>query len=403
MPIDEKNMRQCWAGRDAVPGPAETLGAVLPGALGPRYQKEFYEATVRTHNNPFTNSLSIFDFCENYGAEPWRIGPFREEKALAFRKPAQWQDPLGLGWQSHSLINPTVLPYNDGLLMMYRATPLKESLASRIGLAVYRPGAGWTDSPRNPAIFPTLPWEAQGCEDPKLYRHESKYYLYYQGVWPTTEAFREWGNSGTGFTIGEATTSTLLAVSSDLVTWEKKGPIVPFGVSKGWSKGAVIPRNGNGEAVKIDGKYLMYLSEGCGGRLHVGCSTDMESWTFSPVEYLHLPRPECNIEEVACASVGADETTIVLDFYYQSPDRVARAGQALYSVGEPFRQLDVKLDGGTLSWGGMCRYNGKWLFAQGWDAAPGAEELAFYSAEIRPFSLNDWNCHTQENKLEERR
>ena len=66
-----------------------------------------------------------------------------------------------------------------------------------------------------------------------------------------------------------------LSVSDNLVNWTKIGPIVPHEVSRLWCKGAVIPRNANGDAVRVGGEFLMYLSEGCNGPLHIGRSVDL--------------------------------------------------------------------------------------------------------------------------------
>lgn len=361
-----------------------------PKTVHKQFQKEFFYNTYMYHRNEFTGKLSIYDFCVGYNNESWRIGPFKKEEELTFKKKEQWKDPLSIGWKSSSIYNPSIIHYGSGLAMAYRASPKKESLASRIGIAFYTQEHGWKDFVDNPIIFSTGIYESLGCEDPKLYVKDGVYYLFYQAVWEASEEYKGKINKTSKFSLDNGATSTMLAVSNDLKAWDKLGMVVPLEVSKGWSKGAVIPKNEFGEPVKINGKYIMYVSEGCGGKLHIGYSDNLIAWDFEKKEYLKLPYPECNIEEVACASIGADSDgrSIILDFYYQSPDKIARAGQALYSMDDPFKQLDVRMDGGTLSWGGMIRYKGKWLFAQGWDAKEGTEEMYFYSAEVNQFDLN---------------
>ena len=59
-----------------------------------------------------------------------------------------------------------------------------ESTASRIGMAVYVPGTGWSDSQENPVIYPTQDNELYGCEDPKIYQKDGRYFLFYNGVFP---------------------------------------------------------------------------------------------------------------------------------------------------------------------------------------------------------------------------
>jgi hypothetical protein len=60
-----------------------------------------------------------------------------------------------------------------------------------------------------------------------------------------------------------------------------------------------------------------------------------------------------------------------------------RAGQALYSVAEPFTPVAIG-EGGSLAWGGLLKYGNRWLVGQGWDAAPGDQELFFYGFEEQP-------------------
>jgi hypothetical protein len=73
---------------------------------------------------------------------------------------------------------------------------------------------------------------------------------------------------------------------------------------------------------------------------------------------------------------------MLLDFFYSDKTGTPCAAQAKYSIDNPFTQLAIN-KGGTLSWGGIIQYDGKWLFAQGWDAEPNSEEIYFYTAPIR--------------------
>lgn len=142
-----------------------------------------------------------------------------------------------------------------------------------------------------------------------------------------------------------------LAVSDDLVEWQKLGPIIDHEVSRLWAKGAVIPRNSDREAVRIDGEFLMYLSEGCNGVPHVGRSNGMISWRFEPQPYLDLAPLNGSLHEVACAVTGHDSDRLVLDFFYGDEHGRFAAAQALYSVDAPFEQLALN-SGGSLSWAG---------------------------------------------------
>ncbi|MFJ3488699.1 glycoside hydrolase family 130 protein [Leifsonia aquatica] len=318
------------------------------------------------HTNALTDRISTDQFSAQYEDRPaWVIGPFELDDRLTFRPQGQWDDPTGIGWTSDSVFNPTVIEAGDELHLFYRASPRKESTASRIGHAVHRDGV-WHDDPANPVVYPTTANEALGCEDPKVYEADGRYVLFYNAIWRTDD--------------GEVACDVMSAVSDDLTTWRKLGLAVPYPVSQGWAKGAVVPRDEHGRAVRIGGEYLMFLSEGCGGRPMVGHSDDLLSWRFEEQPYLDLSSLPGSLYEVACAAVDGDR--MVLDFFYADAAGDFAAAQALYALDDPFTQLALHR-GGSLAWGGLQKLGGRWSFAQGWDAAPGERELFFYREVVR--------------------
>ena len=333
-----------------------------------------------TFSNPLTDTISTDQFSSHYDQRPdWTIGPFNKDEALTFRQTTDWQDPTGIGWTSDSIFNPSVMERNGTLYLFYRASPRKESVSSRIGVASYTPGNGWTDHPGNPVIYPTLDNETLGCEDPKVYAADGRYYMFYNGIWTIEGGVKGADGPAEEYPLGDVGCDINVAVSDDLLNWEKLGLAVPHEISQFWAKGAVIPRNAKGEAVKIDGEYLMYLSEGCGGITHVGRSHDMVNWTFQPQEYLNIESLGETLHEVSCAIVG-DDGSLVLDFFYRDADNNFAAAQALYAIDDPFTQKAVNR-GGSLAWGGLLKYQGAWMFAQGWDAPKGQREMYFYRAD----------------------
>ncbi|WP_237762650.1 glycoside hydrolase family 130 protein [Arthrobacter sp. ERGS1:01] len=240
-------------------------------------------------SNPLTDVISTEQFSSTYPQRPaWAVGPFRQDGSLTFRQEQDWPDPTGIGWTSDSIFNPSLMERDGRLHLFYRASPRKESIASRIGMAVHDPATGWRDNAENPVIFPTRDNEVLGCEDPKVYAAGGRYYMFYNGIFTIGKDDRPSGFQPDNYPLGDVGCDINLAISDDLVHWEKHGLVVPHEVSQFWAKGAVIPRRANGEAVKIAGEYLMYLSEGCGGVTHVGRSPDLVNWTFSPQEYLDL-------------------------------------------------------------------------------------------------------------------
>lgn len=334
-------------------------------------------ARALSHTNASTDALSTDQFSADWDDRPdWAIGPFRKDEDLTFRPQGQWPDPTGIGWTSASIFNPSLIERDGVLHLFYRASPRKESLESRIGTAVHTPGHGWTEG-QNPVVYPTLDNELLGVEDPKVYSAEGRYYLFYNGIWPLAGTSEAEVYPSPGWPLGDVGCDINLAVSDDLVHWEKRGGIVPHEVSHLWAKGAVIPTDGTGEAVRIGGEYLMFLSEGCDGRAVVGRSKDMEHWDFVEQPYLDISALG-SLHEVACAV--AIEGNLVLDFFYGDHDGNFAAAQALYSLEDPFTKIALHR-GGSLAWGGLIRYGDRWTFAQGWDAPAGQRELYLYRSE----------------------
>ncbi|AMM34647.1 hypothetical protein SA2016_3993 [Sinomonas atrocyanea] len=334
-------------------------------------------ARALSHTNASTDALSTDQFSADWDDRPdWAIGPFRKDEDLTFRPQGQWPDPTGIGWTSASIFNPSLIERDGVLHLFYRASPRKESLESRIGTAVHTPGHGWAEG-QNPVVYPTLDNELLGVEDPKVYSAEGRYYLFYNGIWPLAGTSEAEAYPSPGWPLGDVGCDINLAVSDDLVHWEKRGRIVPHEVSHLWAKGAVIPTDGTGEAVKIGGEYLMFLSEGCDGRAVVGRSRDMEHWDFAEQPYLDISALG-SLHEVACAV--ATGGNLVLDFFYGDHDGNFAAAQALYSLEDPFTQIALHR-GGSLAWGGLIRYGDRWTFAQGWDAPAGQRELYLYRSE----------------------
>jgi len=352
------------------------------------------------HRNELTGALSQLTFSSPAAYEParpdWTVGPFTVDPAFTFTLDGQWPDPDGLGWTSESLYNPSLIEHDGTLHLFYRASPRKESLGSRIGHATLAltpdgepaPGATWADDPANPVVRPTLDDELLGTEDPKVYRAEGRFWLFYNGVFPITEEARV-AHPSPGYPVQAVGIDILVAVSDDLVTWQKLGPIADHEQTRLWAKGAVIPRdehgnavrlggNGNGNGRRDDGDYLMFVSEGFDGVLHVGRSDDLRHWTFEPVPYLDLSGVGGHLHEVAAAIVTGDGR-LVLDVFHDV-DGVFAASQALYDVDRPVDQLALT-PGGSLSWGGLQKIGGRWTFAQGWDAPAGHRELSFYRAD----------------------
>jgi len=336
---------------------------------------------ARTTQNPHTDVLSQQTFLDQDTERPeWAPGPFAVDPSLTFDLAAQWPDPVVVGWTSESIINPSIIAIDDVLHVFYRASPRKESLSSRIGHAVLGDD-GWRDDPRNPVLWGTLDGEELGVEDPKVYRAEDGYVLFYNAIFATTGQQRA-EHPSPGYPVLDVGCDISVATSPDLVTWTKRGPITDHAKSRLWAKGAVIPRAADGSAVAIDGEYLMYVSEGFDGVLHIGRSRDLISWEFEPVDYLGAI--DGHLHEVANATVV--DGRIVLDYFY-SGEQGWSAARVLYALDAPFTPI-ASAPGGTLAWGGLLEWRGRWLFPQGWDAAAGRRQLLFYTSHPQPDGIS---------------
>lgn len=319
----------------------------------------------------------------------WAMGPFKigvsENQSMIFRPDLNWSGPNApKGWQPTKLWNPSLIEKDGKLFLFYRAGPKLEGLESRIGVAWSDNGIDWEDYKENPVIFPTEDYEVKGCEDPKIYKYQDMYYMYYNAVWDNTFKGKD-----TSFPFDKIGVDICLATSKDLLHWEKKGVVVPLSVSKNWAKAAVIPRSPNGEATMINGKFLMFISE----RPYasnvdsleqlVGHSKDLLHWVFEKKHFMKNQGDMHSIYEVASATTnfpGSDD--LVMDVFYLKEDGNEGCAQLLYNKNNPYESIGFS-DLGLCSWGGMLVFKEQWIFAQGW-VEPGT--IYLYTAPIsRPW------------------
>lgn len=122
-------------------------------------------------------------------------------------------------------------------------------------MATSRDGIDFARSDQNPVIFPTLPNEVLGTEDPRLFHLNGTYYTFYSGTSAGTDAVD----------INETT-------STDLVHWTKLGPVV-----HGTKNGAVVT-DPEGTPVLLNGLYRMYVGEI--EAFFIWTSPDMVRWTL---------------------------------------------------------------------------------------------------------------------------
>ena len=203
----------------------------------------------------------------------WELGPFEREdghnpvlgplESTAFYCPIQQQK---VQWEAKDVFNPSAVVKDGKVHLHYRAEDHVGRLAgtSRIGLAVSSDGHTFTRAERRtePVLFPAqdafqkFEWPG-GIEDPRVVRDEEG---------------QRWVMTYTSY---DGTARLCAATSTDLISWEKHGPVFAgTAFADAWSKsGAVVvklvERRGEEDpgAVEMvaarlpDGLYRMYWGE----------------------------------------------------------------------------------------------------------------------------------------------
>ena len=194
------------------------------------------------------------------------MGP---DSAQSFYCPVQKKE---VQWQKADVFNPAAIVKDNKVYLLYRAEDNPKAIlggrTSRIGLAVSDDGIHFKRFDK-PVIYPDNDAYAEydypgGCEDPRVVETEDGRYVV---------VYTSWNGK---------TARLSAAVSTDLIKWEKKGPVFSIAY-KGkykdiWSKsGSIITGYTNGKAValKINGKYWMYWGEQF---INLAWSENMTDW-----------------------------------------------------------------------------------------------------------------------------
>jgi len=185
-------------------------------------------------------------------AASWIFGPWHRASNVPILS------PQGAGWESAGTFNPAVVIHNGKFVMLYRAQDRFGT--SRLGYAESSDGIHFIRR-SEPVLSPETSYEMDGgVEDPRLVKIGDTHYLTY-----------------TGYNKKDA--QLCLAISKDLIHWERKGVILRAYKGKwnvGWTKsGAIVSE-------KIEGKYWMYwlgTSADKTDQTGLSYSTDLIHWT----------------------------------------------------------------------------------------------------------------------------
>jgi len=269
--------------------------------------------------------------------------------------------PRGDGFESAGVFNPSVVVHDGEFVMLYRAQD--HDGVSRLGYATSHDGIHFTRR-TEPVFTPEADYEkGGGVEDPRLVEISGVYYLTYTGY-------------------DKKSAQLCLAISRDLMHWERQGVIMPAYQgrwNKGWTKsGAIVP-------AKINGRYWMYYLGDLNPDTHmmgIASSTDLLHWSDATDHPVLPARPnqfDAMVVEPGPAPVILPEGIFLI---YNGADRNNRyaTGWALFDKTDPTKLLarsEHPIFQPEREWEkvgqvpnvvfveGLVRQPGKWLFYYG--------------------------------------
>lgn len=304
---------------------------------------------------PFYISILFFLAACNFSTQPeklqaaWSFKEFVKvdaanpilspDSSYAFTCPVRNEN---VQWQEKNVLNPTAFVKEGKVYLLYRAQD--SAMTSRLGLAISEDGIHFTKQAA-PIFYPmqdalkNYEWEG-GVEDPRIVMTpEEKYFLTYTSY-------------------DGKTARLCFAISSDLKTWQKMGPVLKSEkYINTWSKsGAVIVEQVHDQMVakKINGLYWMYYGD---TDLYMAYSKDLIHWdalenteSSKLFSVLH-PRPGYFDSRLVEPGPYALYTNMGIVLIYNSsnaanngdralPKFTYAAGQALFDAGVPYKLID---------------------------------------------------------------
>jgi len=269
--------------------------------------------------------------------------------------------PQGETWESAGTFNPAVVQIGARFVMLYRAQD--SQAVSRLGFAESLDGIHFTRK-KEPVLSPETDYESGGgVEDPRIVKIGDNYYLTY-----------------TGYNKKDA--QLCLAISTDLLHWERKGVLLPAykgNWNVGWTKSGAILSD------KINDKYWMYWLGTAADRtdqMGLSFSNDLLHWTEATASPVLPKRPgkfDSRVVEPGPPPLLSPEG-IVLIYNGADDALVYRTGIAVFDRKDPRKLLyrsDNPVFGPELEWEkqgqvsnvvfveGMSQWKDKLLFYYG--------------------------------------
>lgn len=229
--------------------------------------------------------------------------------------PLMLPDPTS-PWECYNVFNPAVIYHNGLFHMHYRAQGL--DWVSRIGYAVSADGLHWNRL-REPVLGPVDGSDSRGVEDPRVTEIDGVFYMTY------TAYGREWRGTGEPTHAGGGVLP-MIARSTNLITWERIGPIR---VGEDNKDHVLFPR-------KIGGRFVAFHRR----RPHVWLarSDDLVTWPEEWMAPIYGPRADNWWDNESVGSNGLPIETphgwLVINHAY-NPEHVYRLGVILLDLDDP--------------------------------------------------------------------
>lgn len=223
-------------------------------------------------------------------------------------------------WETYNVFNPSVIYHNGLFHMHYRAQGL--DWVSRIGYAVSADGLHWNRL-RRPVLGPHDASDSRGVEDPRVTEIDGTFYMCYTAYGRDFSGPGEPTHDGGGIL-------PMIARSSNLIEWERLGPIVRGEDDKDH---VLFPR-------KIGGRYAALHRRR--PDVWVAFSDDLISWPEQAMSRLYGPREGNGWDSLSVGSNGVPIETehgwLLINHGYDE-GHVYRWGVVLLDLEDPRQVL----------------------------------------------------------------
>ncbi len=229
---------------------------------------------------------------------------------------------LSSEWECTNVFNPAVIHYNGLFHMHYRAQGL--DWVSRIGYAVSEDGIHWNRM-RQPMLSPIDGTDSRGIEDPRVTEIEGRFYMCY------TAYGREFSGDNEP-THARGGVLPMIAVSDNLITWERIGPIVRGENNKDH---VLFPRKLNGRYAALHRRWP---------DVWIAYSDDLFTWNEEDMSPIYGPRRD-DPDAWDSKSVGSNGVPIeteqgwLLIYHGYNDDHVYRFGVCLVDLTDPMHVI----------------------------------------------------------------